>query len=77
MVLTRTRTTAIFYRITLFAHTLGTETVLRQDSSPTRILETVHRQNWRQFTDIIEDSSPTKKYCFMGFNEESKLVVLK
>ena len=29
----------------------GTETVHRQDNSPTHILETVHRQNWRQFTD--------------------------
>ena len=39
---------------------VGSETVHRQDSSPTRILETVHRQNWRQFTDRFEDSSPTK-----------------
>ena len=39
----------------------GSETVHRQDSSPTRNLETVHRQNWRQFTDTFEDSSLTKK----------------
>ena len=29
-----------------------------RDSTPTHILETVHRRNWRQFTDIFEDSSP-------------------
>ena len=57
--------------------TIGTETVHQQDSSPTHILETVLRQNWRQFADTFKDSSPTKKYCFMGFNEENKRVVLK
>ena len=50
----------------------GTETVHRQDSSPTRISETDHRQNWRQFTDKFEGSSPTKKFCSMGFNEKKK-----
>ena len=38
-----------------FSSTGGTETVHRRDSSPTHILETVHRQNWRQFNDIFED----------------------
>ena len=28
--------------------------VWEQDSSPTPILETVHRQNWRQFTDLMK-----------------------
>ena len=39
-----------------------------RDSSPTRISETVHRQNWRQFTDRFEDNSSTKNvymYVYM------------
>ena len=38
------------------------ETVHQQDNSPTRFLKTVHRQNWRQFTDTFEDSSPIHLY---------------
>ena len=34
----------------------GFETVHRQDSSPTRNLEKVYRQNWRQLTHTFEDS---------------------
>ena len=37
----------------------GNKTVHRQDNSPTRVLKTVHRHIWRQFTDRFEDSSPT------------------
>ena len=40
----------------------GNKTVNRQDSSPTEFLKTDHRQNWRQFTDTYEDSSPTLLY---------------
>ena len=43
----------------------GIETVHRQDSSPTRILKTVHWQNWRLFTDRIEDSSSTNFILYL------------
>ena len=49
----------ILLTLYMLGNFLGIETVHRQDSSPTRILKTVHRQNWRQFTDRIEDSSST------------------
>ena len=49
----------------------GSETVHRQDSSPTRILETVHRQNWRQFTDIFED-----KIIFGNIKNQKRIVAI-
>ena len=32
-------------------------------------LKTVHRQNWRQFTDTFEDSSTTKFYIVFIFGK--------
>ena len=40
----------------------GNKTVHRQDNSLTRVLKTVHRQIWRQFTDTFKDSSSTLFY---------------
>ena len=50
------------------ASLIGTEIVHRQDSSPTHILKTVYRQNWRQITNRFEDSSPTDIYDNDGKN---------
>ena len=47
--------------ILFFNNIYLTKSLLRdKDSSPTRILETVHRQNRRQFIDIFEDSTPQR-----------------
>ena len=46
-------------------------------SSPTRILKTVHRQNWRQFTDRIEDSSSTNFTLYLyGMSQCSPFIVV-
>ena len=45
------------------------------NSSPTRILETVHRQNLRQFTDRFEVSSPTKKMYMYIYGIKGKKLV--
>ena len=54
----------------------GSETVHRQDSSPTRILETVHRHIWRQFTDTFGDSSPTQFFQRMFMSMEIMFHIL-
>ena len=55
----------------------GMETVHRQDSSPTRILKRVHRQNGRQFTDRIEDSSSTNFILYLyGVSQCSPFIVV-
>ena len=45
----------------------GDSSLTRQDTSQTMFWKTVHRQNWRQFTDTFEDSSPTKFYIAFIF----------
>ena len=54
---------------------IGIETVHRQDSSPTRIMKTVHRQKWRQFTDRIKDSSSTNFILYLyGMSQFSPFI---
>ena len=47
----------------------GIETVHRQDSSPIVILKTVHRQNWKQFTNTFKDRPSTEFGTYLQMKE--------
>ena len=54
---------------------LGNKTVHRQDSSPTRILETVHRHFWRQFTGHIWRQFTDTFFFYKNVNEYRYIVL--
>ena len=54
---------------------IGCKTVHGQDNSPTPILKTVHRQNWRQFVDTFEDSSSTNLFVFKDLKNDLFLYI--